>query len=896
MAILKPGQLASGSYTISGSFSGSFQGSGAGLNNIPSSAIVGLSSSLDIGTTPIVSGTIGRVLFQGTGNVLQQSANLFWDNTNNRLGIGTSSPLSPLHIVGSSLGTGLIVNTGYAHLGTQTNPINTTLWNAALHISHTTDAALLFRTGPTFNLSTGIGQTTTGNLYIGWRNAGNPPINVFYSTGNVGINTTTDAGFRLDVNGTARVSDNVLLTNGIIATSTATTRLQSSLNFFSHQRLASSGAFGFDIRNSVGTQCAFWTYDAGSGNINFGGSTSAGGLLFTTNGLTRATVTFDGNTLINTTTDTGHKLTVSGSGVSGSVNLDNTLYVSGSRVGIGTGTPTETLDVSGSARVTGMLFGTGNYSSFGNVSNGYGGVGSNYYYSGLTGPFRTGADSASMISFDNGGFTFRTIGNGSANSSFSWDTRATLTRGGNLMINTTTDAGFRLDVNGTARVQGNLDLLFTSVTNNPYLNIFSETQTNSRPIVFNTAGTTGGAASGYEFRAGFGGSNGSTAFRIWGGSTTSTRVGIGNLTEGNLQNSSAQLFIRNQITGGRNASIRLTPNALTSTEFNGIQFDLEPLSSAGGAFIGSQWNPLTNGYGTDLVILTTNDGMNNYLETARFVGKNQSLSLGAGRNPSASLHISGSSGSALLEIDSPAVNNILFVTGSGRVGIGTGTPTETLDVNGTARVATSLNTPIVFSTGAPLSLYGGFNNRGRIDLFNNSTGLAIDFQGNGSSRMQLYSNGNVLIGTTTDAGFRLDVNGTARVQGTGNNSASTVALSVVNSVANTNFSVRDDGVLIVRPATAIRTNSANALYYLDLGRVVVRNGDASENSQMQIGSNLAPVASAVLDLNSTIRGFLPPRMTTTQKNAIASPAEGLMIYDTDLKRPCFYNGTSWVTL
>jgi hypothetical protein len=201
MAILKPGQLASGSYTISGSFSGSFQGSGAGLNNIPSSAIVGLSSSLDIGTTPIVSGTIGRVLFQGTGNVLQQSANLFWDNTNNRLGIGTSSPLSPLHIVGSSLGTGLIVNTGYAHLGTQTNPINTTLWNAALHISHTTDAALLFRTGPTFNLSTGIGQTTTGNLYIGWRNAGNPPINVFYSTGNVGINTTTDAGFRLDVNG-----------------------------------------------------------------------------------------------------------------------------------------------------------------------------------------------------------------------------------------------------------------------------------------------------------------------------------------------------------------------------------------------------------------------------------------------------------------------------------------------------------------------------------------------------------------------------------------------------------------------------------------------------------------------------------------------------------------------
>ena len=50
-------------------------------------------STLTVGTTPIASGTIGRVLFQGSGNVLQQSANLFWDNTNNALGLG-ASPLS----------------------------------------------------------------------------------------------------------------------------------------------------------------------------------------------------------------------------------------------------------------------------------------------------------------------------------------------------------------------------------------------------------------------------------------------------------------------------------------------------------------------------------------------------------------------------------------------------------------------------------------------------------------------------------------------------------------------------------------------------------------------------------------------------------------------------------
>jgi hypothetical protein len=57
------------------------------------------------------------------------------------------------------------------------------------------------------------------------------------------------------------------------------------------------------------------------------------------------------------------------------------------------------------------------------------------------------------------------------------------------------------------------------------------------------------------------------------------------------------------------------------------------------------------------------------------------LGLGTGL-PSAQLHISGASNSGLLEIDSPAVNNIIYVSGSGNVGIGTGTPTNTLQVVG----------------------------------------------------------------------------------------------------------------------------------------------------------------------------------------------------------------------
>ena len=59
-------------------------------------------SSITIGTTAITSGTVGRVLFQGAGNVVSQSSKLFWDNTNGRLGIGTSSPNQSLDILTAS--------------------------------------------------------------------------------------------------------------------------------------------------------------------------------------------------------------------------------------------------------------------------------------------------------------------------------------------------------------------------------------------------------------------------------------------------------------------------------------------------------------------------------------------------------------------------------------------------------------------------------------------------------------------------------------------------------------------------------------------------------------------------------------------------------------------------
>ena len=63
-----------------------------------------------------------------------------------------------------------------------------------------------------------------------------------------------------------------------------------------------------------------------------------------------------------------------------------------------------------------------------------------------------------------------------------------------------------------------------------------------------------------------------------------------------------------------------------------------------------------------------------------------------------------------------------------------------------------------------------------------------------------------------------------------------------------------------------------------------------------VGTNALPSASSIFSINSTTQGFLPPRMTTTQKNAISSPVAGLIIFDTTLAKLCVYSGSAWQTI
>ncbi len=85
------------------------------------------------------------------------------------------------------------------------------------------------------------------------------------------------------------------------------------------------------------------------------------------------------------------------------------------------------------------------------------------------------------------------------------------------------------------------------------------------------------------------------------------------------------------------------------------------------------------------------------------------------------------------------------------------------------------------------------------------------------------------------------------------------------------------------------------LFILLITQVLIKLANAQEN--VGIGT-LTPNTSSILELESTNKGFLVPRMTTAQRNAIISPANSLLVYDTDFQCFFYYRQPTlqWVSL
>lgn len=149
---------------------------------------------------------------------------------------------------------------------------------------------------------------------------------------------------------------------------------------------------------------------------------------------------------------------------------------------------------------------------------------------------------------------------------------------------------------------------------------------------------------------------------------------------------------------------------------------------------------------------------------------------------------------------------------------------------------------------------------------------------------------------------------------TGTATASTLSISTTVSGAGTwtagaiNTASNITGNLFLA-SSGVRTGNNTNIYW-NSGPVILGNTNdiilknatpGTAGANVSIGTSAA-VASAQLEVTSTTKGFLPPRMTATQGSAISSPAEGLLIYVTDTngtftaKGWWGYDGAAWQKL
>jgi hypothetical protein len=243
------------------------------------------------------------------------------------------------------------------------------------------------------------------------------------------------------------------------------------------------------------------------------------------------------------------------------------------------------------------------------------------------------------------------------------------------------------------------------------------------------------------------------------------------------------------------------------------------------------------------------------------------------------------------------VGDLYFGSTSGKVGMGIApSGTDMLSLGGNINLgahklyngAASDSAGLWFNSNVTnISGYSGISFR--------SSAAGIQTQ---SIRMSIFPTGNVAVGTTTDAGYMLDVAGTARVQttltvgSTGNSGTINLARASTGGIAGAIIQTNDITQFYNYQGSGID-------FYVAGGSTVTRAFVRTTGIGITgtSGGNFTMDASAALQINSTIQGFLPPRMTVAQRTSISSPATGLVVYQTDSVEGLYvYTSSGWKAL
>ena len=239
-----------------------------------------------------------------------------------------------------------------------------------------------------------------------------------------------------------------------------------------------------------------------------------------------------------------------------------------------------------------------------------------------------------------------------------------------------------------------------------------------------------------------------------------------------------------------------------------------------------------------------------------------------------------------------------FVFDGTNVGIGTSSPSYSLVVSKNQNAATAFQL-VNNNTGASAASIlqsqigaSSYVNYSTFAAYNQIVGSGITTQyidfdtqifrtTGGTESMRIDSSGNVGVGTSSPSG-RLSFGTSAGFKG--------IQLYDDGSGAS-GFGITSNTLNVYSGGSTIAfgTGQTSAGTTLTSGSMYLVSGS------LGIGT-ASPDASAILDAQSTTKGVRFPNMTTTQKNAISSPAAGLVVFDTTLAKLCVYSGSAWQTI
>jgi hypothetical protein len=591
------------------------------------------------------SGTSGQVPYFDGPTSLTSEAGFIYDASTNRLGVNTSVPNATIGADAAlNSGYGLLIKTGASNYNGIGIAIDSTYGNtietAKLGTASARNLTLLNQSG-----------------FISLTEAGNLGVNIL--TPNFGIDIYNSTQSQLWLHNAA---------SGLTATDGVRLALFNNLsanlrNFDGGLSLTAEGDFSII---TIGTENL--KVNSANGYVAIGGPATITSMLTVNGAITQSSVT---SALLKTNASGTLVAAVAGTDYVTPSALIGYLPLSG-------GTLTGTLN--------GTIFNSSNYSRFYNVSIGGAASGTYALYSdGVIGVGNLHLATTSGAVYINSALALNAIIN---------------PVGGNVMIGTSVDSGYRLDVAGSTRVSG--ALTGTSAT-------FSSTITSSR----NDSGNVSATLANTFINQG----NLLNFVQNTGGATTNAFIGHGGDSTGNF------VIINNGFTALQ------IDRANGYATFNGVAPILTIKSNT-----------------TGNVFLRFNQGVD--VVSSMFYN-----------NATSTLNVSNNNGG--IRFSTIDVSGAVNITNAGNVSIGSSTTNGKLDVQ-----AAGLSAFSIFVRNSNGGYGGGFYNTG-----GNNTSLYLVNSANtenvllNSSGTSFLNGGNVLIGTTSDGGYKLSVVGTAFVSG-----------------------------------------------------------------------------------------------------------------------------------